>query len=229
MRRRISLLVFLLMAPTALAMAQNVAALLVPAARILRYRTDLRLDSAQAGRLRDLTREQNEVLGRATSAFLHAEAELVDATRSSDMGIRRAAMEKRSRAAVDGELARLRAEKDARALLTNRQVTMLDILLTETVDDPRTHPIWESQVAPLPLNAMPFAAPDSGDVRIAVSPLTAEIYVDDRLIGFGRVAIRLPVGNHGLKFRTPSCTDTRALLIAKGPPSVLTQQMSCGK
>jgi len=227
MRRRIPLLLFLLVTPLTLATAQNVATLVTPADRILRFRTDLRLDTTQMGKLRDLAVEQKDALGRATSAFLHAEADLVDAGRSSDIGNRRSAMEKRSKMAIEGEMIRLRAEKDARSLLTTKQITLLDILLTESVDDAKTHPIWESQVAPLPLTALPFAAPDSETVRIVVDPLTTEIIVDNQAVGFGRVAMRVPIGMHVFKFRSPNCTDTKQIVVAKGDRAPISHRMSC--
>jgi hypothetical protein len=222
---------FLLVTQGALAAGQTIAPLASPAERILRFRVDLRLDSTQTGRLRELARGQGDELARATSTFLRAEADLMDASRSNDLGTRRSAMEKRSKAAIEGEMTRLRAERDARALLTAKQVRSLDILLAETANDPgvRTRPIWASQVAPLPLAALAFVTADSGNVRIAVDPLTTEIFVGNRSAGFGRVALRLPVGNHTVKFRTAACIDTLVVRIEMGPRPVITHKMSCQK
>lgn len=229
MRKRISLMLFLLATPTAL-IAQSVTPVVAPADRILKVRLELSLDTAQLLKLRDLGRSQGAALARATSNYLRAEADLLETSRGSDMGARKSAMEKRSKAAIDGEMLRLAAEKEARAVLTPKQATLLDIVLTESDDaGARSRAIWESQVEPLPLHAIPFAAPDSGTLRIAVSPLTAEIFIGDRSMGFGRVQIRLPLGSHTLKFRTPGCTDTRVVLLAKGPQEAITHRMSCVK
>ena len=228
MRRRISL--FLLVTPFALGATQNVAPLAAPADRILKVRLELKLDSVQVARLRDLGGAQRAALGKATSNYLRAEADLLDASRSADLGARRTAMEKRSKAAVEGEMLRLGAEKEARAVLSTKQADLLDILLTESEDaSTRSRPIWESQVAPIPLLAIPFAAPDSETVRIAVMPLTAEIFVDNRSVGFGRVALRAAVGAHTIKFRTPACTDTKQLVVATGDRTPIAHRMSCQK
>src|SRR3954470_11041761 len=102
MRKSISLMLILLAVAAALATAQNVAPLVAPADRILKLRAELRLDTAQQSRLRDLGRSQSLALGRASSNYLRAEADLIEASRASDFGVRRIAMEKRSRAAIDG-------------------------------------------------------------------------------------------------------------------------------
>jgi hypothetical protein len=228
MRRRVSLMLSLLAMTAELAGAQNVAPLAAPADRILRFRAELKLDTAQMLKLRDLSRSQNAVLARATSNYLRAEADLLEASRVSDLGVRRAAMEKRSRAAIDGEMLRLTADKEARALLSQAQLDLFEFLLTESGDSgTRARPLWESQVAPLPLAAFPFAAPDSETVRIMTEPLTTEIFVDNQSVGFGRVAIRLPVGPHTLKFRSPTCVQSRPYLVAKGDRSPVAHRMNC--
>jgi hypothetical protein len=181
-------------------------------------------------KLRDLGRSQNAALARATSNYLRAEADLLEASRATDLGTRRAAMERRSKAAIDGEMLRLSAEKEARAVLTSRQADLLDIVMTESDDsNARNRPIWESQIAPLPLNAIPFAAPDSGALRIAVDPLTTEVFLDDRSVGFGRVQLRVALGGHTLKFRSPGCTETKQIVVAKGPQAVIAHQVKCPK
>ena len=227
MRRGIAGL-FLLVTLGSVAGAQNVTPVVSPAERILSLRSALRLDTAQTTRLRELARGQMTALGKATTAFLRAEADLVDASRGSDASVRRTAIEKRSRAAIDGEMIRLSADKEARAILTSNQLNMLDLLLTEADDaSMRSRPIWDSQVAPIPLNAVPFATPDSGNIRIAVTPLTTEIWIGDRSVGFGRVAMRLPVGSYMLRFRGTGCIDSLAVRIEKGPRPAITHRMSC--
>jgi len=230
MRRRVSLMLFILAAAAAMAGAQSVTPLVAPADRILRLRAELKLDTAQMLKLRELGRSQNAALARAASSYLRAEADLLEASRSSDIGVRRTAMEKRSKAAIDGEMLRLAADKEARAILTTKQVDLLDIVVTESDDaTARNRPIWESQVAPVPLIAIPFAPPDSETVRIAVEPLTTEIFVDNRSSGFGRAAVRVAVGTHVLKFRSPNCTDTRQILVTTGDRAPITHRMSCQK
>jgi len=230
MRRRASLMLFLLAAAAAMAGSQNVAPLVAPADRILRLRAELKLDTAQMFKLRDLGRSQNAALARATSTYLRAEADLLEASRASDLAARRTAMERRSKTAIDGEMLRLAADKEARTILTAKQNDLLDILLTESEDSSmRNRPIWESQIAPIPLNAIPFAAADSETFRIVVEPLTTEIFVDGRSVGFGRAAVRVAIGAHALKFRLPNCIDTRQFAVAKGDRSPISHRMSCEK
>ena len=230
MRRRTCLMLFLLVTAPALAVAQSVAPFAAPADRILKVRVELKLDSAQMLKLRELGRSQSEALARATANYLRAEAALLESSRGSDFGARRSAMEKRSKAAIEGEMLRLAAEKEARAVLSARQGDLLDIILTESEDSSARHrPIWDSQTAPLPLTAVPFAVADSETVRIAVTPLTSEIFIDNQSAGFGRVAVRLPVGAHMLKFRSPSCTDTKPIVVAKGDRAPVAHRMSCAR
>ena len=230
MRQRISLMLLILATTAALSGAQNVTPLVAPADRILRLRTELKLDSIQMLKLRDLGRSQNAALARATSNFLRAEADLLDSGRGADLPLRRAAMEKRSKAAIDGEMLRLSSDREARSILSARQLDLLDLLLTESEDaSTRVRPIWESQVAPLPLLAIPFAAPDSETVRIVAEPLTTEIFIDNQSVGFGRAAVRVAVGAHTIKFRSPTCVDLEKVVVAKGDRSPVTHRMSCGK
>jgi hypothetical protein len=230
MRRHIALMLFLLVTPPAFASAQSVAPAAAPADRILKVRVELKLDTAQMLKLRDLGRSQGTALARATSNYLRAEADLLEASRGSELGARRSAMEKRAKAAIEGEMVRLAAEKEARAVLTARQVDLLDIILTESEDaSTRNRPIWDSQTAPLPLTAVPFAVADSETVRITVQPLTSEIFIDNRPAGFGRVMVHLPIGAHMLKFRSPSCVDTMTIAVAKGDRNPVAHRMSCGR
>lgn len=230
MRRHIWLMMFLLITPPALAAAQSVAPVAAPADRILKVRVELKLDTAQMLKLRELGRTQDAALARATSNYLRAEADLLESSRGPDFRARRVAMEKRAKAAIDAEMVRLAAEKEARAVLTARQVDLLDIVLTESEDgSTRNRPIWDSQTAPLPLTAVPFAVADSETVRIAVQPLTSEIFIDNQSAGFGRVAARLPIGAHMLKFRSPSCVDTMPIMVAKADRTLVAHRMSCGR
>jgi hypothetical protein len=213
------------------ASAQDVFPLTAPAERVLRLRAELGLDSIQVAKLRDLSRTQSVALSKATSAFLRTEADVVDASRSEDLAIRRTALERRSRSAIDGEMLRLRNEKETTGLLTARQNDLLGILTTTMANDSgaRYHAVWESQVMPLPLNAVAFVVPDSGNMRVTVDPLTTEIYIADKLVGFGRLATRLPLGQHVLKFRTPDCIEERRIVVEKGPPTIVTHKMNCLK
>ena len=202
-----------------------------PADRVLRLKSELGLDSAQVVKLRDLSRTQATSLSRATSAFLRAEADVVDASRTEDLVVRRAALERRSKAAIDGEMTRLRSEKETAALLTAKQKELLGILAATTASDSgaRYRAVWESQVAPLPLYATALAVPDSANVRVTVDPLIAEIYIADKLVGFGRLTTQLPVGRHTIKFRTPACVEERVVEVTKGPPTVVNHKMGCEK
>ena len=211
--------------------AQDPSPLIAPAERVLRLRAELGLDSSQVAKLRDLSRSQSLALSKATAAFLRAEADVVDAARSEDLAVRRAALERRSKSAIDGEILRLRSEKETAAVLSAKQNELLGFLAATMPDDSgaRYHAIWESQVAPLPLNAVAFVVPDSGNMRVTVDPLTTEIYIADKLVGFGRLATRLPLGQHTLKFRTPDCIEERKVVVEKGPPTIVAHKMSCAK
>lgn len=209
---------------------QDLSPLTAPAERVLRLRSELGLDSSQVAKLRDLSRTQSIALSKATSAFLRAEADVVDAARSEDLAVRRGALERRSKSAIDGEMLRLRSERETTVLLTARQNDLLGVL-TATANDSsaRSHAIWESQVMPLPLTAVAFVVPDSGSMRVTVDPLTTEIYIADKLVGFGRLATRLPLGEHTLKFRTPDCIEEQRVVVGKGPPTIVTHKMSCAQ
>jgi serine/threonine protein kinase len=53
-------------------------------------------------------------------------------------------------------------------------------------------------------------------VRIVATPLTAEIFVDDRSYGFGRVQVPLTLGQHTVRIRTPNCNKDRSIIVTTG-------------
>jgi hypothetical protein len=232
MRYRALMAVVCLCCSSAPAIGQDVStAAIIPAERILRLRGELELDSVQIGKLRDLEKLQAAAVSKVAAVYLRAEADLLDAMRSDDLVIRRLALEKRSKAAIDAELIRLKADKDARALLSAKQNGALGLLVsvpTGALHDNRRASLWESLVTPVGFVSL-IAEPDSAEIRIAADPLGAEIYLADRLVGYGRVAARLPVGAHTVKFRTPSCTESVVVTVVKGPPAMVTHKMACSR
>lgn len=192
----------------------------------LQLRADLELDDAQAVKLRELARVQGAAHSRATAAFLRAEADVIDAARGDDLVVRRAALERRAKLAIDSEMARLRWEKDVRALLTATQNTTLTARLNQTPD--RSRQLWQAIVEPLPI-VVPAGQPaDSGEVRISVTPNYADIYLDGVKHGAGRKFFVLPVGKYELKFHAVGCSEIALPIeIVKGPPIVITQSLTC--
>jgi hypothetical protein len=182
----------------------------VPAQAILDARDDLKLTDAQLTRLQTLARTQVAGLVRMTASYLRAEADLLDATRKDDLAIRRLALEKRARIAIDGEIARLQGEKDARAVLAIDQRDRLQAMLDQVNTRPlRTiGPVWTPLVAPSQL-ALRFGRDsvvrDSGTVRLKVIPSYAEIFIDGINIGTNFKQVMVPIGAHTVRFQAPGC------------------------
>ncbi len=64
---------------------------------------------------------------------------------------------------------------------------------------------------------------DSGAVRFIVSPLHAEIVVNGRVVGSGRIERRLPVGSHTVTFRAPSCDpEQRSVTVEREAVQIMT-------
>jgi hypothetical protein len=201
----------------------------VPAHSILALRDDLQLTDGQVSKLKALEATQLAVLSRQTAAFLRAEADLLDAIRRDDIAIRRLALEKRAKIAIDAEVVRLQAEKDGRAQLTADQRAKLATMGEPPgiSGGPNEVAVWQSIVAPPPLTrTLRFAAPlDSTEVRISVMPIFADIYVDDVKIGSGRHFVKLAIGQHLVLYHAAGCTDiTIAISVLKGPPIVIPRQ-----
>lgn len=204
----------------------------VPARSILAVRDDLQLSEAQVSKLRALETTQLALLSRQTAAFLRTEADLLDAIRLDDVAVRRLALEKRARVAIDAEVARLQAEKDARAVLTSEQRTRLPTLAdAQGAGASSEVAVWQSIVAQPPLTRPLHLTPprDSTEVRISVLPIYADIYLDGTKIGSGRRFLKLAVGAHALLYHAAGCTDvTLPILVEKGPPLVVPRQtLSC--
>ena len=72
------------------------------------------------------------------------------------------------------------------------------------------------------------APSDSGILRITPDPLSAEILVEDRSMGFGRMQLTLSVGQHTVKFRSPNCVEAVTVTVQKGDRAPLSHKMSCG-
>src|SRR5207247_543524 len=123
-------------------------------------------------------------LAKFTAAYLRADADLLDASRKDDIAIRRLALEKRAKIAIDAEVARLQAEKDSRAVLSADQKAKLEVILD--IGEPgmkgKRQALWTPLVAPATLGGLNYALLDSAAVpsdsnlvRFRVIPSFAEI------------------------------------------------------
>ena len=193
----------------------------VPAATALALTERLGLDSSQIVKLRDLEKAQSAALTKSVAALLRAEAEVVETSSGDDFVKRRSALEARSRAALDAELARLKWEKDARAVLKPRQLAEL----------PPERP--SSMLWPAPLSAVNLgpAAPsfaDSGEVRLTVTPSYADIFVNGEKRGSGRKFLPLPVGAHAVEFAAVGCEPKSVRVeVLKDKPTIVIESLTC--
>ena len=208
--------------------AQEATSSSTPAAILLNMREGLSLDSAQTRKLRDLEKLQSIALTATTAAFLRAEADVIEATRSDNPVARRNALEKRARVAIDAEVARMKWEKDARAILTPRQSADLPPNLWGMR---HAHPtLWQALTTPLGLSAAATQQTDSGEVRISVTPNHADIYLNSEKRAAGRKFFVLPVGRYELKLHAVGCSEQVIQLeVTKGPPVIITRTLSCPK
>ena len=186
----------------------------IPAQWILDVREELQLTDVQVGKLQALARTQTGSLSRVTAAYLRAEADLLDASRTDDLAARRLALEKRAKVGIDAEISRLQWEKDSRLLLTGEQRAKVQAIVDRT-DSPRQDSrvaIWMPLVSPIPLTRRLDAAArdsaagrDSNQVRFKVNPSYAEIFVDNTLVGTNFKQIWVTVGSHKVRFAAPGC------------------------
>jgi len=69
---------------------------------------------------------------------------------------------------------------------------------------------------------VPVAPRDSSEVRLAVVPLYADIMIDGRKIGSGRVRTSLPVGPHQVRYTALNCdAEDRSITVVKGEPLIV--------
>jgi hypothetical protein len=198
----------------------------VPAGALLAMRDRLSLDSSQSAKLKELERAQSEALAKTLAAFLRAEADVIDSRRGDDPARRRAALELRARIAIDAELARMKWEKDSRAVLTPRQQTDA----TDYLGPSRDAMVWRELVSPVSVSAPPPQVADSGEVRVSVTPNYADIYVNGEKRGTGRKVLILPVGKYEIRFFAVGCTEVvEHILVARGTPVVLHKPLTCSK
>lgn len=100
-----------------------------PAEAVLRLRERLALTDEQVRRLEALATSQREALRPSGPDLLRARADLLEATSPDiDLDAARAALERLSRLRTDAALARLRARKEVRDVLTAEQRSKLDDL-----------------------------------------------------------------------------------------------------
>jgi Spy/CpxP family protein refolding chaperone len=182
----------------------------VPAQSLLDVAEVLQLSEPQLARLRALARTQTATLSRMTASYLRAEADVLDASRKDDLVLRRLALEKRAKAAIDGEMSRLQEEKDSRAVLTADQREKLQGILDRIDTEPKVSQaaLWSALVSPSPLTRridLDSVVRDSGQVRLKVIPSYAEIYIDGAIIGTNFKQVSLPIGLHTATFKAPGC------------------------
>jgi hypothetical protein len=68
----------------------------------------------------------------------------------------------------------------------------------------------------------PPAPRDSSEVRLAVIPLYADILIDGRKVGSGRVRTSLPVGPHMVRYTALNCdAEDRSITVVKGEPLIV--------
>jgi Spy/CpxP family protein refolding chaperone len=225
-------LALLLLFPSLVLRAQDLPSPPVPALQLLQHQGTLELDSAQAAKLWSLARAQSTTLEKATAAFLRAEADVIDALQKDDLLPRKAALQKRATVATDGELARVKAEREARAILTARQRDVIDsIMASPRAQEASRVALWRPIVAPAPMVApMPAVSADSGEVRITVQPTYADSWIDGDKRGTGRKIVMLPAGAHEVRMSAVGCTIAiDSVDVKKGPPAVLNRTLTCGK
>ena len=205
---------------------------MVPARLILGVRDDLQLSDVQVSRLKTLAKAQIASLSRSTAAYFRADADLLDVSQRDDVAAHRLALEKRAKIAIDAEVARWQANKDSRAVLTADQRARFAGL-----DVPKelgaTVSAWQHIVEPPVLLRRPLTAEvlDSGEVRLAVLPNYADIYVDGLKVGIGRKFQKVPVGEHTLMFHAAGCTDIIVTItVDKGPAQIVPlQKLICSQ
>jgi Spy/CpxP family protein refolding chaperone len=199
----------------------------VPAGAVLALRSELGLDSAQVRKLEDLARAQRLALDKSVAAYLRSEADLLDASRSDDAAVRRIALERRSKVAIDAEVARVKAESDSRAVLTARQSASYAALAGRATGQAGTRALWQALVSPTALAAIE-ERPDSGEVRISVTPNYVDIYLGDEKKGTGRKYLMLPVGRYQLRLFAVGCDELVVPVeVQKGPPVVVSRTLTC--
>jgi serine/threonine protein kinase len=68
-----------------------------------------------------------------------------------------------------------------------------------------------------PQEFAPMAPRDSSEVRLAVIPLYADILIDGRKVGSGRVRASVPVGPHTVRYTAANCdAEDRSITVVKG-------------
>jgi hypothetical protein len=149
------------------------------------------------------------VLTHAAAAYLRAEADVLDASRKDDLANRRLALEKRAKVGIDGEMAMLQGERDAKALLTVDQRATLQAIGDQAASEPRPmqRPLWAPLVAPpsVTFRFGDWIVRDSGQVRLKVTPSYAEIFIDGVNVGTNFKQVSWPIGDHTVRFQAPGC------------------------
>jgi Spy/CpxP family protein refolding chaperone len=100
-----------------------------PAEMLLRQKERLELTDDQAKRLDALSKSQRDALKPQLSSMLRARADLADAEEKENLDGQRSALEKLAKIRVDQDIARRKAMKDARDVLTLEQRDRLPALM----------------------------------------------------------------------------------------------------
>jgi Spy/CpxP family protein refolding chaperone len=229
-RRSALLLVTCLILASPAGAQDSLAAATVPAAIALNLRQKLALTDSQVAKLREIERQQSAAFERTVAAFLRAEADVITAAQGDDPVVRRSALEKRAKVAIDADVARMKWDKDVRAVLTERQALSLSDWAGAAVARGATPVLWQPLIAPVDLRAAVGQLVDSGEVRVSVSPNYADIYLNGDKRGTGRKVFLLPVGKYELKFHATGCTEVaQSIEIVKGPPIVISKSLTCSR
>jgi hypothetical protein len=69
---------------------------------------------------------------------------------------------------------------------------------------------------------LPIIPRDSEQVRFAVRPPFAYVFVDNQQVGTGMFARKIPVGPHTVKYSAPNCdSEDRSITVTKGEPLIV--------
>jgi serine/threonine protein kinase len=123
------------------------------------------------------------------------------------------------------------AEQAVQLTARTTDTISFDLKLAEVANQPVTPnlPVCRP-VATVPNRPAPSQqSTQTEEVRISVTPVTAEIFVDGNSIGFARQQIRLSTGSHQLRFRTPGCTDDQSIVVQVGDRTPINHKMSCSE
>jgi hypothetical protein len=233
MARQLGLTVACALALTTSAVAQKSKPAKVgesPAAAILALQAELALTNIQSAKLAALAVAQDSAALRLGPSMIRVKADLLEAQLRDSAQLMRLALERQAKIQVDVAMARFQGDKAARAILTPDQrrslQTIRDTATKEAAVDGRKRAVKDDLKRSLTSSAR---LSDSGTVRFTITPSSADIYVDYRRIGTGRIEARLPIGRHNVLLVLPGCAtrDSFAIDLQLGPPVSVSRQVKC--